>query len=134
MTNEAAEPLPDQEIYAALGEAGFADLVGRFYAKVRADDVIGPMYPPGDWDNAQWRLRAFLDQRFGGPTTYSEIRGHPRLRARHMPFPIGPAARDRWLELMGQAMDEAAVPPRVRAALEPFFTMVATQMMNRPAP
>ena len=82
-------------VYERIGEAGFADLVGRFYAKVRGDDLIGPMYPPGDWDAAERRLRMFLVQRFGGPSTYTDERGHPRLRMRHAPFPIDRAAAER---------------------------------------
>ncbi len=124
------QAVPEQEIHARIG--GFGDLVSRFYAKVREDDVIGPMYPPDEWEAAEWRLRAFLDQRFGGPTDYGDRRGHPRLRMRHQPFPIGPTARDRWLELMRASMNEAAVEPGVRKTLWPFFVMVATQMMNTP--
>ena len=122
--------MTDADVYTALGDAGFTRLVADFYRRVRADDVIGPLYPPDDWANAEWRLRQFLIQRFGGPTTYGEHRGHPRLRMRHMPFPIGPAHRDRWLELMAAAMGEAGVPADVAAALWPYFVQTATAMMN----
>ncbi|MEM6560269.1 MAG: globin [Planctomycetota bacterium] len=116
---------------AEFGEDGFHRLVAAFYQRVRADDVIGVMYPENDWDGAEWRLRAFLCQRFGLSNDYSQQRGHPRLRMRHMPFAIGPAERDRWLEIMSAAMDETDVPAKVRAILTPFFVQVAEHMRNR---
>ena len=121
--------LGEQNVYRDLG--GFGELVAAFYRRVRADDLLGPMYPPDDWEQAEWRLRAFLDQRFGGPQTYSEQRGHPRLRMRHMPFKIGEAERDRWLELMIASMDEVDVPKHVRKVIGPFFAVVADQMRNQ---
>ena len=124
--------MTDDAVYASLGDEGFARLIRGFYARVRADDLIGPLYPPDDWANAEWRLRQFLVQRFGGPTTYSESRGHPRLRMRHGPFPIGPAHRDRWLDLMSAAMAEAAISADVAAVLWPYFVQTAAAMMNRP--
>lgn len=122
--------MTDADVYATLGDDGFARLVAGFYRRVRADDLIGPLYPPDDWDAAEWRLRQFLIQRFGGPTTYSEQRGHPRLRMRHMPFPVGTAARDRWLALMADAMREAGVSPDVAGVLWPYFVTTASAMMN----
>ncbi|MEM8873408.1 MAG: globin [Planctomycetota bacterium] len=116
---------------AEFGEAGFTRLVAAFYRRVREDDIVGVLYPPDDWEGAEWRLRAFLCQRFGLSTEYSEKRGHPRLRMRHMPFAIGPAERDRWLELMSAAMDETEVPANVRATLTPFFVQVAEHMRNQ---
>ena len=124
-------PLGEADIHAALGPDGFAPLVAAFYRRVRADDLLGPMYPPDDWEQAEWRLRAFLDQRFGGPMTYSERRGHPRLRMRHAPFAIGEPERDRWLKLMGEAMDETGVTDEVTEVIAPFFLMVADRMRNR---
>ncbi len=124
--------MTDDQVYAALGDDGFTALVAAFYARVRTDDVIGPLYPPDDWANAEWRLRQFLVQRFGGPTTYSEARGHPRLRMRHMPFPIGPAAAERWLKLMSAALVERAVPAEVVHILWTYFRSTAGAMMNRP--
>jgi hemoglobin len=124
--------MTEEDVYAALGDAGFTRLVDAFYHRVRADDLIGPLYPPDDFDNAQWRLRQFLIQRFGGPTVYGEVRGHPRLRMRHAPFPIGPAERDRWLHLMSASLIEAEVPANVAAVLWPYFLSTATAMMNRP--
>ena len=123
--------MTEADVYAALGDAGFTRLVGAFYKGVRADDLIGPLYPPEDLDNAEWRLRQFLIQRFGGPATYGQARGHPRLRMRHAPFPIGPAERDRWLRLMAAALVDADVPADVAAALWPYFVSTATAMMNR---
>jgi hemoglobin len=126
------DPDPFGRLYGRLGEAGFARLTAAFYRRVRTDDLLGPMYPEDDWDGAEQRLRDFLVQRFGGPPRYSQQRGHPRLRMRHAPFPITPAARDRWLELMDAAMEEAELPGDAAAMLRPFFTQVATFMINRP--
>lgn len=125
----------EMQVYQQIGEAGFTDLIARFYSKVRQDDVIGPMYPPDDWENAQRRLRMFLIQRFGGPQTYSEQRGHPRLRLRHAPFPITERAAGRWLELMNQAMQEAleagTITRQAAEVLWPFFESTARFMINR---
>ncbi len=123
--------MDDQEIYALIGEDGFARLVAAFYRQVGADDILGPMYPRNDMAGAEERLREFLVYRFGGPTRYLEQRGHPRLRMRHAPFPIGQAARDRWLQLMDVALREAALPAPADETLREFFDNVATHMMNR---
>jgi hemoglobin len=123
--------LDDAQIYATIGEEGFGRLVGLFYRQVPTDDILGPMYPKDDLVAAEQRLRDFLVGRFGGPQRYVEQRGHPRLRMRHAPFPIGPEARDRWMELMGHALDEAQLPPDVAAFLREFFAAVATMMVNR---
>jgi hemoglobin len=88
------------------------------------------MYPPHDLEGAEQRLRDFLIGRFGGPPRYIEQRGHPRLRMRHAPFVIDSAARNRWVELMSRALDEAQLPRDVDLALRPFFEGVATMMMN----
>ena len=123
---------PISEIVATLGEAPLRRLVGGFYQRVRQDDLIGPMYPADDWEGAEKRLADFLVYRMGGAPTYLEQRGHPRLRARHFPFAIGTAERDRWLELMGQALQEAALPERETALMTQFFAQVADAMRNRP--
>ena len=123
---------PISDIVATLGEAPLRRLVGGFYQRVRQDDLIGPMYPADDWEGAEKRLADFLVYRMGGAPTYLEQRGHPRLRARHFPFPIGTAERDRWLELMGQALREAALPERETALMTQFFAQVADAMRNRP--
>ena len=128
-------PPPDVDpfgaLYDRLGESGFERLCAAFYRRVRADDLIGPMYPPDEFEAAEARLRDFLIQRFGGPGRYSERRGHPRLRMRHAPFPIDTAARDRWMQLMTAAMEETAVPEPEAALLRQFFGQVATFMINR---
>lgn len=124
--------MEDHEIYAAVGEDGFRRLVSAFYRQVPTDDILGPMYPAGDLAGAEQRLRDFLVGRFGGPPRYVEERGHPRLRMRHMPFAVTAAARDRWVELMTRALDDARFPPGADALLREFFAAVATMMINRP--
>jgi hemoglobin len=119
------------DVYAQIGEEGFARLVHAFYAQVPGDEVLGPMYPLGDLDGAELRLREFLIGRFGGPPRYIESRGHPRLRARHAPFVIDQRARDRWLQLMTRALDGVALPPESDTILRAFFADTATFMMNR---
>jgi hemoglobin len=121
----------DTDVYAQIGEEGFARLVHAFYAQVPDDDVLGPMYPMGDLDGAELRLREFLIGRFGGPQRYIESRGHPRLRARHAPFAIDQRARDRWLQLMTRALDSTALPPESDTILRAFFADTATFMINR---
>ncbi|MGE3191827.1 MAG: globin, partial [Vicinamibacterales bacterium] len=111
--SDVREPLAEEQIYARIGEAGFARLVRAFYAQVPGDDLLGPMYPAGDLEGAEQRLRDFLVGRFGGPPRYMEQRGHPRLRMRHMPFAIDQAARDRWMALMDRALAEAELPPDI---------------------
>ncbi len=124
-------PLAEDEIYAHIGEQGFTQLVEAFYRQIPGDDVLGPMYPPDDLVGAERRLRQFLIFRFGGPQTYLEERGHPRLRMRHAPFVVDQRARDRWVLLMDRALDEAALAPEAAATLRPFFHHVATFLMNR---
>ena len=122
--------MTEADVYAALGDAGFTRLVAAFYGRVRTDDLIGPLYPPDEFEAAEVRLRTFLIQRFGGPTTYSQARGHPRLRMRHAPFSIGEPHRDRWLNLMAAAMTDAEVPADAAALLWPYFVSTATAMQN----
>jgi hemoglobin len=123
--------LEDHEIYAAVGEEGFERLIAAFYRQVPDDDLLGPMYPADHLAAAEQRLRDFLVGRFGGPSRYIEQRGHPRLRLRHMPFAVNRAARDRWVALMGRALDDARFPPAADAILREFFGEVATMMINR---
>ncbi len=123
--------LDDSEIYPLIGEDGFERLVRAFYRQVPGDDVLGPMYPDDDLSGAEERLRGFLIFRFGGPATYIEQRGHPRLRMRHAPFSIDQAARDRWMKLMNTALDEAALPAEAARVLREFFASTATFMINR---
>src|SRR5205807_343770 len=87
-------------IYAELGDEGFEELTKGFYDGVAEDPVLRPLYPGSDLEPARHRLKLFLIQYFGGPTTYSDERGHPRLRIRHVPFAIGPAERDAWVRHM----------------------------------
>jgi hemoglobin len=124
--------LSEGEVYARIGEDGFARLVRAFYAQVPADDILGAMYPAHDLAGAEERLRDFLIGRFGGPPRYIEQRGHPRLRMRHMPFVIDAAARHRWVALMDRALDEAALPGEAVAVLQPFFHHMASFMINTP--
>jgi hemoglobin len=119
-------------VMQALGEEGFASLVAAFYRRVRTDALIGAMYPDDDWEGSEKRLRDFLIFRFGGSDRYLIQRGHPRLRMRHMPFRIGEAERDRWLELMDAAMDEVSLEGDARSYLAAFFAMVADSMRNQP--
>jgi hemoglobin len=123
--------ISDSDVYARLGEEGFDRLVEAFYDGVKDDDLLKPMYPADDMEGAKVRLRDFLIQRFGGPTRYSEQRGHPRLRMRHAPFPVDAAARDRWLKLMGEAMKSSGVPEDVAPALWAYFVSTAQHMVNR---
>ena len=113
------------------GHATFERLVARFYAGVRTDPVLAPLYPQDDWEGAERRLRQFLEQYWGGPTTYSDERGHPRLRMRHAPFAIGPAERDAWLRHMRDAVDSLELPPEQDATLWGYLSMAARSMQNR---
>jgi len=124
--------MDDQDIYSVIGEEGFTRLIAAFYRQVPGDDILGRMYPPHDLAGAEERLRDFLIGRFGGPQRYIEQRGHPRLRMRHMPFAVNPAARGRWLQLMTNALDEAKLPADVDALLREFFAGVSAMLVNRP--
>lgn len=128
-----AKPLDDQDIFGLIGEEGFTRLTAAFYRQVPGDEILGPMYPADDMAGAEERLRDFLIFRFGGPPSYLEKRGHPRLRMRHAPFPIGVDARNRWMEIMTNAMLETGLPNEVNAVLWEFFNGIATFMMNRQA-
>jgi len=119
------------DIYGRIGEAGFARLIRAFYAQVPEDDILAPMYPKHDLAGAEARLRDFLIGRCGGPPRYIEQRGHPRLRMRHAPFTINRAARDRWMELMSKALDDAQIPDDIVPVLREFLDGVATFMINR---
>ena len=121
----------DEDVYAAIGEEGFARLVRAFYKQVPDDDILGPMYPPDDMAGAEARLRDFLVGRFGGPPRYIMQRGHPRLRMRHFPFAIDQRARDRWVTLMARALEDVNLPDEPTAILWEFFEGMATFMINR---
>src|SRR5579863_6612692 len=122
--------MQEVEIYSMIGTKGFTRLVAAFYRQVPQDALLGPMYPAQDLLGAEQRLRDFLIGRFGGPQTYIEQRGHPRLRARHSPFPINQAARDRWMHLMNNAFTEAALPEEAEQVLRKFFDEMSTFMIN----
>ena len=124
--------MEDADIYAAIGEDGFRRLIAAFYKQVPGDEILGPMYPPGDLAGAEQRLRDFLIGRFGGPQRYMEQRGHPRLRMRHMPFAVNAAARERWLQLMTNALNDVRLPPDVDRFLREFFDGVSAMLVNRP--
>lgn len=125
--------MEENEVYQVIGEEGFRRLVAAFYKQVPADEMLGPMYPAADLAGAEERLLDFLVVRFGGPPRYLERRGHPRLRMRHAPFAIDPAARDRWILLMGNALESAALPEDAAAVLRAFFGSTATFLVNRPS-
>lgn len=130
-SEQAAEPV---SFYEAVGGAEtFHRLVARFYREVAGDEVLRPLYPEADLGPAERRLRMFLEQYWGGPRTYSDERGHPRLRMRHMPFQIGPIQRDAWLRCMYIAVDE--IEPEVlddehRRALLDYLEMAANSLVN----
>ncbi len=126
-TDAAVGPTP----YAVMGgHATFARLVELFYAGVADDPVLRPMYPDTDLGPAQERLRMFLEQYWGGPRTYSDQRGHPRLRMRHAPFAVTPRARDRWLSHMRTAVDQVGLSDAARAELWGYLEMAAFSMVN----
>ena len=123
----ATEPTP----YEMFGGHGFfASLIEAFYSRVAQDDVLRPMYPPGSLEAAQWRLQAFLEQYWGGPTDYSDQRGHPRLRMRHVGFHIDALARDRWLTHMRAALDEQGLPPDQDTVLWQYLQGAAFGLQN----
>ncbi len=119
---------------AAGGSETFVTLVERFYARVTEDQLLMRLYSEADLANAAERLTLFLIQYWGGPTTYNERRGHPRLRMRHQPFAIGQAERDAWLGHMIAAVDSLTLTPAVRKALLDYFETASTAMINTPAP
>lgn len=124
---------PDESLIVQhVDEAAFTRLAEAFYRRVREDDLIAPMYPPDDWEGAGERLAAFLRFRFHGNPAYLEARGHPRLRGRHLPFKIGEAQRDRWMELMTAAMAETGIAAEAAGPLRDFFAQVADFMRNQP--
>jgi hemoglobin len=123
---------PAVTLYEAIGgEPTFRRLVARFYEGVASDPVLRPLYPEPDLAGAEERLRLFLIQYWGGPTTYSDWRGHPRLRMRHAPFPIGNAERDAWLRHMTDAVDSLELPGELREPLMTYLTNAAQAMVNR---
>jgi hemoglobin len=120
----------DPTFEAVGGHATFVALVDAFYEGVANDPVLRPMYPEDELDGAKWRLTAFLEQYWGGPTTYSDERGHPRLRMRHQAFPVDDVARDRWLTHMVAAVDSIDLAPMHRLAMLEYFDRAAHAMVN----
>ena len=112
------------------GGPTFAGIVSRFYAIVADDPILRPLYPEQDLGPAEVRFRMFLEQYWGGPRTYSDQRGHPRLRMRHAPFVIGVAERDAWLRAMSEAVDGAHLPPEAHERLWSYLVMAADSMVN----
>jgi hemoglobin len=112
------------------GRPTFEKLVRAFYAGVATDPVLVDMYPEEDHEGAIQRLTGFLEQYWGGPGTYSEERGHPRLRMRHMPFKVNPDARDRWLAHMRVAVDTLELAPLQDATLWGYLDRAAHAMVN----
>ena len=123
--------MTEGKVMEVCGEDGIRRMVAAFYRRVREDDLIGPMYPDGDWEGSEERLAEFLLFRLGASQRYLEMRGHPRLRMRHIGFRIGVPERDRWLELMSAAMEETQVSQEARGFLDPFFAQVADFMRNQ---
>ena len=118
-------------VYSLLGDEPFAVLVDAFYRGVESDPILRPMYPE-DLSQAKEHLFLFLTQFFGGPRRYDALRGHPRLRMRHLPFSIGAAERDAWLTHMRSAVDEARIPEPARQAMLDYFDHAAHFLVNRP--
>jgi hemoglobin len=120
-----------QTFYDAVGgEPTFRKLVDEFYAGVATDPVLRPVYPDEDLGPARERLTLFLMQYWGGPSTYSQQRGHPRLRMRHARFRVGPAERDAWLRQMRRAMDGLGLPPEQDRTLWEYLERAALFMVN----
>jgi hemoglobin len=113
------------------GTETFRKLVDKFYEGVAVDPLLRPMYPEEDLGPAKDRLRMFLEQYWGGPQTYSELRGHPRLRMRHSVFPITPAAKDAWLTHMRSALESLELSPLNEATLWDYLQSAAISMINK---
>jgi hemoglobin len=123
-------PQPERVYDLVGGEPFFVALVERFYAGVERDPVLRPLYPD-DLADSRRHLAGFLAQYFGGPPRYSEERGHPALRMRHMPFQIGETERDAWLTHMAAAVRASGLPPELEAAMLDYFTRAADWLVNR---
>ena len=122
-----------QSFYDAVGgEQTFRRIVARFYEQVPDDEILRPLYPEEDLTGAEDRLRMFLEQYWGGPTTYSQERGHPRLRMRHAPYVIDELARDHWLANMRLALDARELPPDLDDAMWRYLLSAAQAMVNAP--
>ena len=129
-TTEAGESAMPTVYSEVGGMDAFEELARRFYDGVQRDAVLWPMYPEGDLEGAIWRLSRFLGQYWGGPATYSSMRGHPRLRMRHMPFHVNPDARDRWMQHMTAALESMPWSPMVKTQMLDYFDRAATALVN----
>jgi hemoglobin len=129
----ARTPVVGNVYQAAGGAETFRLLVERFYAAVADDILLRPLYPDEDLASATEKLTLFLIQYWGGPSTYNERRGHPRLRMRHQPFAIGQAERDAWLGHMTAAVDSLGLSAALRKVLVDYFQTASTAMINQPA-
>ena len=145
-TGEPASSVPAQSVTLRVGLGGaaasgslfdriggaptFDRLVRRFYEGVQQDEVIWPMYPADDLEGAVWRLSQFLQQYWGGPSTYSQERGHPRLRMRHAPFTVNTEAAEHWLTHFRAGLDEVALTPEQDAKFWGYVTYAAQFMLN----
>ena len=114
------------------GTEFFEELVSGFYAVVAVDPILAPMYPDKDWHAAAQRLQMFLEQYWGGPTAYSEERGHPRLRMRHNQFLIDSKAKAAWLNAMSRALDSVEIDSVHRAELWNYLELAANSLVNQP--
>ncbi|KJY37138.1 MULTISPECIES: globin [unclassified Streptomyces] len=130
--NEIRRGAPSEETFFEQvgGEPTFRRLVHRFYQGVAEDELLRPMYPEEDLGPAEERFTLFLMQYWGGPRTYSEQRGHPRLRMRHVPFKVDRAAHDAWLKHMRVAVDELGLPAEAEQQLWDYLTYAAASMIN----
>jgi hemoglobin len=128
--SSSGEPVGGNFFDLVGGTDTFKKLTVAFYDGVKDDEILRPMYPEDDLDPAAERLRMFLEQYWGGPTTYQELRGHPRLRMRHQPFKINPLARQRWIFHMKAAVDSIDLPPLQKAELWAYLDRAATAMLN----
>ncbi|WGW10450.1 globin [Saxibacter everestensis] len=129
-----APPRLDNYYDAIGGHDTFVRLVDVFYEGIANDELLRPMYPEEDLGPAKRRMLMFLEQYWGGPTTYSEERGHPRLRMRHHPFQVTPEARDHWLQHMRAAVDAIDLPPIYEFTLWDYLTRAAHAMVNSAGP
>lgn len=128
----------ETSLYEAVGgDATFSRIAAGFYEQVKEDDILGPMYPDDDWEGAEKRLKWFLAQYWGGPTTFNEQRGAPMLRRRHFEFPVDRAAAIRWLDMMKVSLDridDETIPPAYRHQMWDHMERVAAMLINRPDP
>ncbi len=123
--------MENESFYQSVGgHPTFVKLIDVFYDGVADDEILRPMYPEEDLEPAKERFLMFLEQYWGGPKTYSETRGHPRLRMRHHPYQVTPAARDRWLLHMRHAIDSLELPPLQEATLWDYMERAAHSLVN----